>query len=77
VSPAQGTPVSGLARAVAFERGRGRVVVVADTSLLTSLMDDEGAAYGLGAEGTQTDRFARAIMRWLSRAGEAPATSSP
>lgn len=75
VSPTQGTPVAGLARAVAFERGRGRVVVVADTSLLTGLVDDEGGTYGLGTEGTQTDRFARAIMRWLSRAGEAPATA--
>jgi hypothetical protein len=75
VSPAQGTPVAGLARAVAFERGRGRVVVVADTSLLTGLVDDDGAVYGLGSDGTQADRFARAIMRWLARADEAPATA--
>lgn len=71
VSPAQGTPVPGLARAVAFERGRGRVVAVADTSLLTGLLDDRGVAYGLGAEGTQADRFTLAVMRWLARAGDA------
>jgi hypothetical protein len=73
VSPTEGTPVPGLARAVAFERGRGRVVVVADTSLLTGLLDDQGAAYGLGAEGTQADRFTLAAMRWLARAGDAAA----
>jgi hypothetical protein len=75
VSPARGTPVAGLARAVAFERGRGRVVVVADTSLLTGLVDDQGTAYGLGTGGTQADRFALAIMRWLARAGAGDAES--
>lgn len=67
VSPASGTPVAGLARAVAFERGRGRVVVVADTSLLTGLVDDSGHPYGLGADGTQADRFVVGVMRWLAR----------
>lgn len=71
VSPAEGTPVAGLARAVAFERGRGRVVVVADTSLLTALLDDDGVPYGLGAEGSQADRFVRGVMRWLARRDDA------
>jgi hypothetical protein len=66
-SPADGTRVAGLARAVAFERGRGRVVVVADTSLLTGLIDADGVSYGLGSEGTQADRFAIGVMRWLAR----------
>lgn len=66
VSPTSGTPVPGLARALAFTRGRGRVVVVADTSLLTGLADADGQPYGLGAAGTQTDRFVRGVMRWLA-----------
>ena len=70
VSPADGTPVPGLARAVAFERGRGRVVVVADTSLLTTLVDADGQPYGPGAEGTNNDRFVRYVMHWLARREE-------
>jgi hypothetical protein len=50
-------------------------VVVADTSLLTGLVDDQGTAYGLGTGGTQADRFALAIMRWLARAGAGDAES--
>jgi hypothetical protein len=72
VSPASGTPVPGLARAVAFSRGRGRVVVVGDTALLTSLLDRDGRAYGLGTAETQADRFALAVMRWLTRKGDDP-----
>ncbi|MGD9901885.1 MAG: hypothetical protein AB7U83_00340 [Vicinamibacterales bacterium] len=67
VSPAAGTLVPGRARAVAFTRGRGRVVVVADTALVTGLVDGDGRPYGLGADGTQADRFARGVMRWLAR----------
>ncbi len=66
VSPSLGTPVPGLARAVAFDRGRGRVVVVADTALLTTLLDRDGRPYGVGAERTNNDRFVRNVMRWLS-----------
>ncbi|MGE0361778.1 MAG: hypothetical protein AB7H93_02540 [Vicinamibacterales bacterium] len=62
-----GTPVPGLARAIAFSRGRGRVVVVADTSLVTALVDDDGQRYGLGADGSQGDRFVVGVMRWLAR----------
>ncbi len=71
-SPVDGTPVPGLARAVAFERGRGRVVVVADLSLLTSLADADGQPYGLGATGSNNDRFARNVLRWLSRRDDVP-----
>ena len=71
-SPVDGTPVPGLARAVAFELGRGRVVVVADLSLLTSLADADGQPYGLGATGSNNDRFARYVLRWLSRRDDVP-----
>ena len=75
VSPADGVPVPGLARAVAFERGRGRVVVVADTSLLTALVDDDGQPYGPRRRGqSDNDRFARGVMRWLARRDGAPFT---
>lgn len=72
VSPAEGASAAGLARAVAFERGRGRVVVVADTSLLTALVDADGQAYGPGAEGTNNDRFVRYVMRWLAHRDGSP-----
>jgi hypothetical protein len=74
VAPAEGTPVPGLARALAFERGRGRVVVVADTALLTALLDPDGQPYGLGAEGSQADRFVRGMMGWLARTDDASAS---
>ena len=72
VSPAEGASAAGLARAVAFERGRGRVVVVADTSLLTALVDADGQAYGPGAEGPNNDRFVRYVMRWLAHRDGSP-----
>lgn len=62
-----GASVGGLAQAVAFERGRGRVVVLGDVALLTMSEVGDGQPVGLSWAGTNNERFVRHIMRWLSR----------
>lgn len=66
-------PVGGLAQALAFVHGRGRVVVVGDAAVLTSqLMSGGGVTQRIGLQWPNSDneRFARNIMRWLSHASE-------
>ncbi len=65
--PTSGDPVAGRALAIAFERGRGRVVVLGDTHLLTADPVASGPPTGLGWTGTNNERFVRYVMRWLSR----------
>lgn len=65
--PTSGQPVAGLAAAIAFERGRGRVVVLGDSHLMTIEATSTGAPGGLGWPGSHNERFTRAVMRWLSR----------
>lgn len=60
-------PVAGLAQALAFERGRGRVVVLGDATVITARVASDGQTVGLGWPGSNNERFARYIMRWLSR----------
>jgi hypothetical protein len=69
-----GHPVAGLAQAIAFERGRGRVVVIGDTHLLTADAVAGGPPTGLAWAGTNNERFVRYVMRWLSRRDAAPAS---
>ena len=72
---ANGESVSGLAQAVAFERGRGRVVVIGDVALLMMSEVGDGQPTGLPWAGTNNERFVRYIMRWLSRRDDGPATA--
>lgn len=65
--PTTGQPVGGLAQALAFERGRGRVVVLGDSHVLTADVVAGGPPTGLAWAGTNNERFVRYIMRWLSR----------
>jgi hypothetical protein len=65
--PTTGRSVAGLAMAVAFERGRGRVVVLGDSDLLTIGTQPAGPPVGLAWPGTNNERFVRYILRWLSR----------
>lgn len=67
-----GQPVPGLAHAVAIERGRGRVVVLGDTHVLTADAVAGGPPTGLAWPGTNNERFVRYVMRWLSRRDKAP-----
>ena len=70
---AHGESVAGLAQALAFERGRGRVVVLGDVALLTMSEVGDGQPVGLSWAGTNNERFVRYVMRWLSRRDDAPA----
>lgn len=65
--PTSGQPVGGLAAAIAFERGRGRVVVLGDSHLLTVDAVSGAAPTGLGWSGSHNERFTRALLRWLAR----------
>lgn len=66
--PTEGQPVAGLAIAVALERGRGRVVVLGDSHLITADVVQAGVpSSGLGWPGSHNERFTRAVMRWLAR----------
>lgn len=65
--PTSGQPVGGLAAAIAFERGRGRVVVLGDSHLLTVDPLPGAAPTGLGWSGSHNERFTRALLRWLAR----------
>jgi len=62
-----GRPATGLALALALERGRGRVVVIGDSHVLTTDADAGGAPTGLTWAGTNNERFVRYVFRWLSR----------
>ncbi|MEP7116316.1 MAG: hypothetical protein ABI880_01965 [Acidobacteriota bacterium] len=70
---ANGESVHGLGQAVAFERGRGRVVVIGDVALLTMSEVGDGQPVGLSWAGTNNERFVRYVMRWLSRRDDPPA----
>ena len=66
-------PVGGLAQALAFAHGRGRVVVVGEATVLTSqMLTEAGTTQRMGLQWAKSDneRFARNVMRWLSKAGE-------
>lgn len=65
--PTTGHPVGGLAMAVAFERGRGRVVVIGDSHVITNDAQAGGGATGLEWPSTNNTRFVRAVFAWLSR----------
>ncbi len=65
--PAAGRPVAGLAQAVALEVGRGRVVVLADSHILTLDPGEPGAPTGLTWADSNNERFVRYVLRWLSR----------
>jgi len=73
--PTTGQPVGGLAQAVAFELGRGRVVVLGDTHLLTADAVPGGPPTGLGWAGANNERFVRYVLRWLSRRDDRAASS--
>ncbi len=68
-----GASVGGLAQALAFERGRGRVVVLGEVALLTMTEVGDGQPIGLSWAGTNNERFVRYVMRWLSRRDDVPA----
>lgn len=70
VLPTQRKPIEGLAQALAFEHGRGRVVMLGDAAVLTSqvttAIGKESQRMGLQYPNSDNERFVRHIMSWLS-----------
>lgn len=56
---------AGAAQGLAFERGRGRVVVLGEAAMLTAQVS-QGEPFGMNLPGCDNERFARNVMRWLS-----------
>ncbi|WP_296814724.1 DUF4350 domain-containing protein [Brevundimonas sp.] len=70
-------PVGGRAQALAFEHGRGRVVVFGEAGMFSAQVvrfppeqAREDIRFGMNVPGLHNDRLALGVMRWLSRAGE-------
>jgi hypothetical protein len=74
----KGTSAAGRAQGIAFELGKGRVVVLGEAAVLSAqLMDSrvaqalnlkpEEAQMGMNVPGTDDRQFALNIMHWLSR----------
>jgi hypothetical protein len=70
---AEQTSIARLAQGVALTHRRGRVVVLGEANVITSQLASMGGQnrrVGLAWPNADNERFARNIMRWLSRQGE-------
>ena len=70
VHVAYGRPGSaeGFGQALAFEWGRGRVVVTGEAAMLTAqLARFDGRRFGMNVDGYDNRQFALNVMRWLTR----------
>jgi len=69
--PSSRKPAAGRAQALAFEVGKGRVVVLGESAALTALLspvpDGDPRKVGLNVPGTDDQQFALNVMHWLSR----------
>lgn len=63
LKPVPALPAQGLA----FEHGRGRVVVLGEAAMLTAQVA-EGQPFGMDANRNDNERFALALMHWLAAA---------
>ena len=64
----QGRAATGRSQGVALERGRGRIVVLAEAAMLTAQVDAKsGRKFGMQRAGTDNQQFALNVMHWLSR----------
>lgn len=66
-------PPAGTAQGLAFEHGRGRVVVLGEAAMLTAqrIRFDDGRPdmlFGMNTPGHDNRQFALNVMRWLARA---------
>lgn len=59
---------AGRSQAVAFEMGRGRVVVLGEAALLSAQIAGGRTRMGFNVPGTDDRQFALNVMRWLTRA---------
>ena len=60
------TLVKGKCQAMAFEYGKGRVVVLGEASMITAQLS--GDTFGMNSPGVDNKKFALNIFHWLSRA---------
>lgn len=63
--------VAGKAQGLAMEAGAGRVVVLGEAGMLSAQVLQTGGRalrFGMNTPGYDNERFARNVMRWLSRA---------
>jgi len=61
-------PAQGLGQIVAFEWGKGRVVVTGEAAMLTAqLARYDGRRFGMNTDGYDNRQLALNIMRWLTR----------
>jgi len=64
-------PAGGEAMAIALEHGRGRVVILGDSAMLTAQYDRKTSRrYGLSSPGFDNERFAWNLLRWVVRQDE-------
>jgi hypothetical protein len=60
-------PAGGRAQGVALEAGRGRVVVLGESAMLSAQRDRRGSPVGMNYPGYDNRQLALNIMHWLSR----------
>jgi hypothetical protein len=56
----------GRAQGIAFQHGKGRVVILGEAAMLTAQVAD-GEKFGMNAPGNDNRQFALNIMHWLAR----------
>lgn len=63
-----GVSAAGRAQAVAFELGRGRVVVLAEAAMVSAQLSRyDGSPFGMNIDGYDNRQFVLNVMHWLSR----------
>jgi hypothetical protein len=69
LKPDQRRPAAGRAQGLAFELGRGRVVVLGEAAMMTAQRAGPGGSFrmGMNAAGNDDRQFAINVLRWLGR----------
>ncbi len=69
VTPQYADPVSatGRAQGVAFELGKGRVVILGEAAMMTAQVSGDGHPFGMNVPGNDNRQLALNILHWLSR----------
>jgi hypothetical protein len=60
-------PAAGRSQAIALEFGKGRVVILGESAVLTAQIGPQDFRYGMNNSGTDNRQLALNIMHWLSR----------
>lgn len=69
VPPEKRRPAGGRAQALAFEHGRGRVVILGEAAMMTAqVAGPRRQPIGMNTPGTDDRQFALNVLRWLARA---------